>query len=149
VPGSVNDERPVSPEVFELRLPQLSTRTSVHEDIVFRSASTLILRSNAMMETEQGGSDPCRHISAQSAKEFLATIWMELLDWGAIALNSAGRFLTAMLNFVMLAVAATVAVIAVIVLIVREQITKPSEEPTFSLISVKTFLRKTRASVSD
>jgi hypothetical protein len=149
VPGSVNDERPVSPEVFELRLPQLSTRTSVHEDIVFRSASTLILRSNAMMETEQGGSDSCRHISAQSAKEFLATIWMELLDWGAIALNSAGRFLTAMLNFVMLAVAAIIAVLAVIVLIAREQITKPSEEPTFSLISAKTFLGKRRASVSD
>jgi hypothetical protein len=102
-----------------------------------------------MMETEQGGSGSCQHISAQAAREFLATIWMELLDWGAIALNSAGRFLTAMLNFVMLAVAATIAVLAVIVLIVREQITKPSEEPTFSLISVKSFLGKRRASVSD
>jgi hypothetical protein len=102
-----------------------------------------------MMETEQGGSGSCRHITAQSAKEFLATIWLELLDWGAIALNSAGRFLTAMLNFVMLAIAATIAVLAVIVLIVREQITKPSEEPTFSLISAKTFLGKRRASVSD
>jgi large-conductance mechanosensitive channel len=102
-----------------------------------------------MMETEQGGSGSCRHINAQSAREFLAAIWTELLDWGAIALNSGGRFLTAMLNFVMLAVAAIIAVLAVIVLILREQITKPSEESTFSMISAKTFLRKTRASVSD
>jgi hypothetical protein len=101
------------------------------------------------METEQSGTGSCRHISAQSAKEFLATIWLELLDWGTIALNSAGRFFTALFNFVMLAVAAIVAALAVIVLILREQITKPSEEPTFSLISVKTFLRKTRASASD
>jgi len=102
-----------------------------------------------MAETEQGGSGSCRNVSAQSAKEFLATIWFELLDWGAIALNSAGRFLTAMLNFVMLAIAATIAVLAVIVLILRERITKSSEEPTFSLISAKTFLGKRRASVSD
>jgi hypothetical protein len=102
-----------------------------------------------MMETEQGGTGSPRHISAESAREFLATIWMELLDWGAIALNSAGRFLTAMLNFVMLAITATIAVLAVIVLILREQIMKSSEDSTFSLISVKTFLRKTGASVSD
>jgi hypothetical protein len=102
-----------------------------------------------MMETEQGSSGSSRHISAQSAREFLATIWMELLDWGAIALNSAGKFLTAMLNLVMLAVAAAIAVLAVIVLVLREQITKPSEDATFSLINVKPFLRKTRASVSD
>ncbi len=102
-----------------------------------------------MTETEQGGSGSCRRISAQSAKEFLATIWLELLDWGTIALNSAARLLTAMLNFVMLAIAATIAVLAVIVLILREQITKPSEDSTFSLISAKTFFRKTRASVSD
>ncbi len=69
-----------------------------------------------MMETEQGGSGSRRHISAQSAKEFLATIWLELLDWGTIALNSAGRFLTAMLNLVLLAIAATIAVFAVVVL---------------------------------
>src|ERR1700692_3727580 len=100
-----------------------------------------------MMETEQSGSGSCRYMSAQSAKEFLATIWMELLDWGAIALYSAGRFLTAVLNFVMLAIAATIAVLAVIVLILREQITKPSAKPTVSLISAKTILGKRRASV--
>jgi large-conductance mechanosensitive channel len=102
-----------------------------------------------MIDTEQGGSGSGGHISAQSAKEFLATIWMELLDWGAVALNSAGRFLTALLNFVMLAIAAIMAVLAVIVLVLREQITKPSQDSTFSLISFKTFLTKTRASVSD
>ncbi|MGC2208832.1 MAG: hypothetical protein WA532_01875 [Candidatus Korobacteraceae bacterium] len=102
-----------------------------------------------MIETEQGGTGSSRHMSAQSAREFLATIWMELLDWGAIAFNSAGRFLTAMLNFVMLGIAATIAVLAVVVLILREQITKPSEDPTFSLISAKTFLGKRRASASD
>jgi large-conductance mechanosensitive channel len=103
-----------------------------------------------MMETEQGGSGSVRHISAQSAQEFLATICKELLDWGAIALNSAGRLLTALLNFVMLAIAAVIAVLAVLVLILREQITKkPSEDATFSLIGVKELLRKTRASVSE
>ena len=102
-----------------------------------------------MMETEQGNSGSCRQISAQSAKEFLATIWLELFDWGTIAVNSAGRFLTAMLNLVMLAIAATIAVFAVVVLILREQITKPSKDSTFSLISAKTFLKKTEASVSD
>jgi hypothetical protein len=102
-----------------------------------------------MIEIEQGGSGSCRQISAQSAKEFLATIWLELLEWGAIALNSAGRFLTAMLNFVMLAIAATMAVLAVIVLILREQITKPSQDSTFSLINVKSFWEKKQASVSD
>ena len=84
-----------------------------------------------------------------NGQKFLATIWLELLDWGVIALNSAGRFFTALFNFVMLAVAAIIAALAVIVLILREQITKQSEEPTFSLISVKTFMRKTRASASD
>lgn len=98
-----------------------------------------------MMETEQGDSGSCRQISAQSSKEFLATIWMELFDWGTIAINSAGRFLTAMLNLVMLAIAATIAVFAVIVLILRERITKPSKDSTFSLISAKTFLKKTEA----
>ncbi len=102
-----------------------------------------------MMENEQTGSGSSRQISAHAAREFLATIWQELLDWGAIALNSAGRFLTAVLNFVMLAIAAIIAVLAVLVLILREQITKQSEEPTFSLISAKTFLEKRRASVSD
>ena len=69
-----------------------------------------------MMETEQGDSGSCRQISAQSSEEYLVTIWMELFDWGTIAINSAGRFLTAMLNLVMLAIAATIAVFAVIVL---------------------------------
>jgi large-conductance mechanosensitive channel len=100
-----------------------------------------------MMETEQG--DSSRHISAESAREFLATIWKELLDWGAIALNSAGRFLTAMLNFVMLAITVTIAVLAVVLLILREQIMKSSPDSAFSLIPVKTFLTKTRSSVPD
>jgi hypothetical protein len=39
-----------------------------------------------------------------------------------------------MLNLVMLAIAATIAVFAVVVLIMREQITKPSKDSTFSLI---------------
>jgi hypothetical protein len=103
-----------------------------------------------MMDSEQGGSGSVRQITAQSAREFLATICKELLDWGAVALNSAGRLLTALLNFVMLAIAAVIAVLAVLVLIIREQITKPSsEDSTFSLIGVKELLRKTRASVSD
>jgi hypothetical protein len=100
-----------------------------------------------MMETEEGCS--CRHVDAQSAKEFLAKIWLELLDWGAIAFNSAGRLLTALVNFFMLAIAVIIAALAVIVLIVREQITDPSEASTVSLISVKTFFKRTRASVSD
>jgi hypothetical protein len=83
------------------------------------------------------------------AKEFLATIWLELLDWGEIAFNSAGRCFTALFNFVMLAIASIIAALAVIVLILREQITKPSEASTVSLISFKTFFEKTRASVSD
>ena len=57
------------------------------------------------METEQGGSGSSRQVTAQAAGEFLATIWRELLDWGAIAPNSAGRLLTAVLNLVMLAIA--------------------------------------------
>jgi hypothetical protein len=101
------------------------------------------------METEQSGTGSSQHISAESSREFLATIWTELLDWGAIALNSAGRFLTAMLNFVMLAITATIAVLAVIVLVLREQIMKSSEDSTFSFISIKSLLRKSRASVSD
>jgi hypothetical protein len=96
-----------------------------------------------MMETRQDGSD--RPISAQSAKEFLTTIWLELLDWGEIAFNSAGKFFTALFHFIMLALAAIIAALAVIVLIVREQITKPSEASTVSLISVKTFFSRTRA----
>src|ERR1700692_3490720 len=102
-----------------------------------------------MMETEQSGSGSCRHMSAQSAKEFLATIWRELLDWGAIALNSAGRFLTAMLNFVMLAIAVTMAVLACIVLILREKTMNPSEDSAFSLISIRASLKRTRASASE
>jgi hypothetical protein len=99
-----------------------------------------------MMETEQNGS--CRHITPESAKEFLATIWVELLDWGAIALNSAGRFFTALFNLVMLTVAAIIVAMAVMVLIVREQITNPSEASTVSLFSIKALIRKKRASVS-
>ena len=102
-----------------------------------------------MMETGQAGDSPSRYISAESAREFLTTICKELLDWGAIALNSAGRFLTAMLNFIMLAVTATIAVLAVVLLILREQIMKSSVDSTFSLIPVKTFVTKTRSSVSD
>jgi len=98
------------------------------------------------METEQGCS--IRHISAQSAVEFLTTIWQELLDWGAIALNSAGRFFTALFNFVMLTIAALVTALAVVVLLLREQITKPSEASTLSLISIKTLFRGKPVSVS-
>jgi hypothetical protein len=100
-----------------------------------------------MSKTKQGCSS--RHISAQSAIQFLTTIWLELLDWGATALDSAGRFFTALFNFGMLAIAAIVVALAVIVLLVREQITKPSEASTVSLISIKTFFRGKRASVSD
>lgn len=96
-----------------------------------------------MIETRQGGS--CRHISAQSSREFLKTIWLELLDWGAIGFNSAGRLLTAVVNIILL----TIAALAVMVLIAREQITKPSEATTVSLISVKTFFKRTGISVSD
>lgn len=99
------------------------------------------------METEQGCS--CRHISAQPAIEFLVAIWLELLDWGAVALNSAGRFLTALLNCIMLAITATIAVFAVLVLILRDKITNPPEASTFSLISIKTFMKRTRTSISD
>ena len=101
------------------------------------------------MATEQGGSGSCRHISAQSAKEFLATIWLELLDWGAVALNSAGRFFTALLNLFMLAIVAITVALAVIVLLVRQQITRPSEASTVSLISIKSLFRKKQASVPD
>jgi hypothetical protein len=97
-----------------------------------------------MMETRQGS--PGRQVSAQAAKEFLATIWLELLDWGAIAINSAGRILTALFNFIMLAIAAIIAALAVIVLLARKQIMKPSEASTVSLISVKTFFRSTQES---
>ena len=76
-----------------------------------------------MMETEQDC--PSRHVSAQSAKDFLATIWLELLDWGAIALNSAGRFLTALFNCVMLGIATIFAVFAVIVLILLDKSYEP------------------------
>jgi hypothetical protein len=107
----------------------------------------LKLKEYAMMETGQGCS--CRHISVQSAEEFLTTIWLELLDWGAIALNSAGRFFTAVFNFAILTIATIIVALAVIVLVVREQITNPSEASTVSLISIKTFFRGNRASVSD
>jgi hypothetical protein len=91
-----------------------------------------------------------RHINAPSAIEFLKTIWLDLMDWGTIALNSAGRFFTAMFNFVMLAIVATIVALAVLVLLVREQITKPSEASTVSLISLKTlFGTKRVVSVPD
>jgi hypothetical protein len=98
------------------------------------------------METEHDGS--CRRISSQSAKEFLATIWMELEDWGAVALNSAGRFLTAVFNVLMLGIAAIIAALAVMVLMLLDKIMNPSEESTFSLISIKTLMKRTRASAS-
>jgi hypothetical protein len=100
-----------------------------------------------MIETKQGCS--CRHVDSQAAKEFLAKIWLELLDWGAIAFNSAGRLLTALVNFFMLAIAVLIAALAAVVLIVREQITEPSEASTVSLISLKSLFKRTRASVSD
>jgi large-conductance mechanosensitive channel len=102
-----------------------------------------------MMETEQGGAGLSRQIRAQAAREFLATICRELLDWGAIAMISLGRFLTAMLNFIMLAIAAIIAVLAWVVLILRDKIMIPSENSSFSLISIKASLEKTRASDSD
>lgn len=99
-----------------------------------------------MMENEHEGS--CRRISSQSAKEFLATIWMELEDWGAVALNSAGRFLTALINLFMLGIAAIIAALAVMVLILLDKIMNPSEDSTFSMISIKALMKRTRASVS-
>jgi hypothetical protein len=101
------------------------------------------------MEAEQGGSGSSRQVTAQAASEFLATIWRELLDWGAIALNSAGRLLTAVLNFVMLAIPVTIAVLACVVLILREKIMNPSEDSAFSLISIRASLKRTRASDSE
>jgi hypothetical protein len=100
-----------------------------------------------MIETGHGCST--RTISAQSAIEFLTTIWLELMDWGAIALNSAGRVFTALFNFIILAIAAMIVALAVIVLLVREQVTKPSEASTVSLISIKTFFKGKQASVPD
>lgn len=99
-----------------------------------------------MMETEQDGS--CRHASAQSAKEFLATIWLELQDWGATAINSAGRFVTALLNIFMLGIAALIAVLIVMILMLLDKIMNPSEDSTFSLISIKPFVKRTRTSES-
>jgi hypothetical protein len=90
-----------------------------------------------------------RRISVESAIEFLTTIWRELLDWGAIALNSAGKFFTALFNLIMLAIVAIIAALAVIVLLLRQQITKPSEASTVSLISIKSLFRKKPASVPD
>src|ERR1700681_905250 len=90
-----------------------------------------------------------RQISVPWAKEFLTTIWLELLDWGTIALNSAGRFFTAMFNLLILAIVAIIVAAAVIVLLVREQITKPSEASTVSLISIKSLFSKRPASVSN
>ena len=89
-----------------------------------------------------------RHITVESAIEFLTTIWRELLDWGTIALNSAGKFFTAMFNLIMLAIVAIIVALAVLVLLMREQITKPSEASTVSLISIKSLFRKKPASVS-
>jgi hypothetical protein len=94
-----------------------------------------------MMETEQGSSGSSRQINALLAREFLTTIWRELLDWGAIALNSLGRFLTALLNFVMLATAAIIAVLAWVVLFLRDKIMTTSGHSAFSLISIKSSLK--------
>lgn len=102
-----------------------------------------------MIKTEQGDSDSSGNISAQSSKQFLATIWRELMDWGAIAINSLGRFLTALLNCAMLAVVAIMAALAVIVLMLREHIMTQSEDSTFSLIGIKSFLGKKQVSVSE
>jgi hypothetical protein len=102
-----------------------------------------------MMEVEQGGTGLSRQISAQSAREFLTTIWRELLDWGAIALNSLGRFLTAMLNFIMLATAAIMVGLAWVVLFLRDKIMTASKDSAFSLISIKASLKGARASESE
>jgi len=99
-----------------------------------------------MMETEQDGSR--QEAIAQAAKDFLATIWLELQDWGAIAVNSAGRFVTALLNVFMLGIAALIAVLIVMVLTLLEKIMNPSEDSTFSLISIKPYEKRTRTSVS-
>lgn len=96
-----------------------------------------------MIETGQGGSS--RHISSQSATELLSTIWLELMDWGAVALNSAGRVFTALFNFIILAITAMIVALAVIVLLLRDQITKPSEASSVSLISIKTFFKDKQA----
>lgn len=100
-----------------------------------------------MNETEHDGS--CRHMTSQSAKDFLATLWLELQDWSAVAFNSAGRFFTALFNVLMLTVTAIITLLAVMVLVVRDKITTyPVEDSTFSLISIKSLLKRTRASVS-
>lgn len=96
-----------------------------------------------MMEPESG-----RHMSAQEAKEFLMAIWLELLEWGAIAFNAAGTLFTAIFNFAMLAVATAIASLAVIVLILREKMANPSEDSPFSLIGIKALSKRTGHSVS-
>lgn len=99
-----------------------------------------------MMETEQD--DSRRHITAQSAREFLATICLELEDWGAVAFNSAGRFFTALFNVLLLGIAAMITLLAVMVLMLLDKIMNPSEDSTFSMISIKSFMKRARTSAS-
>jgi len=88
-------------------------------------------------------------MTSQSAKEFLTTIWLELQDWGAVAFNSAGRFFTALFNVLMLTITVIITLLAVMVLVLRDKVTTyPTEDSTFSLISIKSLLKRTRASVS-
>ena len=88
-------------------------------------------------------------VCKQSATTVLSKTWIELLDWGVVAVNSASRFLTALFHVATLAVAVVLAALAVIVLFLREQITDPTASTAVSLFRIDLFSRRSVASHSD
>jgi hypothetical protein len=72
---------------------------------------------------------PRHYVSAGSARHFLRQIWRELQDWTVTAFNSVQMTATAAMNILLLSVTAIFASIAVVLLLVRDQVMDKSPAP--------------------
>jgi hypothetical protein len=72
---------------------------------------------------------PRHYVGLGSARRFLRQIFRELQEWTVIAVNSAQAMATAAMNILMLSVVALFAALAVLILMIRDQVMDKSPTP--------------------
>ena len=72
---------------------------------------------------------PRHYVSGVSARRFLRQVFREVQEWTVIAVNSAQAMATAAMNILMLSVVALFAALAVLVLLIRDQVMDKSPAP--------------------
>jgi hypothetical protein len=117
--------------------PTLTTNSNSYSQHEFWNPNDSCLpeqlrKENAIRERNSLRDSPRHYVSAGTARRILHLIWREVQEWTVIAVNSAETMATAAMNILMLSVVAVFAALAVLILLIRDQVMDRSPAPAVS-----------------